>query len=164
MNAEITSTANAYLTFRMGDETFATQVSKVREILELSSITKVPNAPTYMRGIVNLRGQVLPVVDTRIKFGLEPTEDTPKSRIIVLEIESQNKLVQIGALVDTARNVIEFGEESILPPPSIDDFKNAEFIEGVIESGGDFIMLIKVEKVFSKEEVNEISKHQENGS
>ena len=164
MNAEITSVANAYLTFKMGEETFATQVSRVREILELSSITKVPNAPDYMRGIVNLRGQVLPVVDTRIKFGLESTEDTPKSRIIVLEVESQNKVVQLGALVDTARDVVEFAEDTIMPPPSMDDFKKAEFIEGVVEMDGDFVMLIKVDKVFSKEEVKAIARHQENDS
>lgn len=162
MDTEITSVANAYLTFKMGEETFATQVNRVKEILELSTITKVPNAPRYMRGIVNLRGQVLPVVDTRIKFGLEPIEDTSKSRIIVLEVESQNKLVQLGALVDTARDVVEFSEDKIMPPPSMDDFKKAEFIEGVVEANNNFIMLIKVDKVFSKNEVNEMARHQEN--
>lgn len=162
MNEEITSVANAYLTFKMGDESFATPVSKVKEILELSSITKVPNAPDYMRGIVNLRGQVLPVVDTRIKFGLNATEDNPKTRIIVMEISSHNKTVNLGALVDTARDVVEISEEQIMPPPSMDDFKKAEFIEGVVEMDGEFVMLIRVDRVFSKEEVQDIALHQEN--
>jgi len=164
MNEEITSVANAYLTFRMGDESFATPVSKVKEILELDTITKVPNAPDYMRGIVNLRGQVLPVIDTRIKFGLEPAEDTAKSRIIVMEVMTEQKIVDLGALVDTARDVVEISEDQILPPPSMDDFKKAEFIEGVIEMDGEFVMLIKVDKVFSKEEVRQISSHQEQGA
>lgn len=162
MNEEITSVANAYLTFKMGDESFATPVSKVKEILELSSITKVPNAPDYMRGIVNLRGQVLPVVDTRIKFGLDAIEDNPKTRIIVMEVSSYNKTVNLGALVDTARDVIEISEDQIMPPPSMDDFKKAEFIDGVVEMDGEFVMLIKVDKVFSKEEVLDMATHQEN--
>jgi purine-binding chemotaxis protein CheW len=162
MSEEITSVANAYLTFRMGDETFATPVSKVREILEFSRITRVPNAPAYMKGIVNLRGQVLPVIDTRLKFGLSPIETSPKTRIIVLELQSGDKLLQFGALVDTARDVVEIAEEQIMPPPSLDDFKKAEFIAGVVESDEDFIMLIKVDKVFSREEVDVISGHQKN--
>ncbi|MFP4091237.1 MAG: chemotaxis protein CheW [Cyclobacteriaceae bacterium] len=161
---EITSVANAYLTFKMGDESFATPVSKVREILEFGKVTRVPNAPPYLRGIVNLRGQVLPVVDTRMKFGLPSVEETPRTRIIVLELKTNDKLLQFGALVDTARDVVEISEERIMPPPSMDDFRKAEFIEGVVETEGEFVMLIKVDKVFSREEVNTLTQHQENDS
>jgi purine-binding chemotaxis protein CheW len=166
MSTEIVSVSKAYLTFSLGDETFVAPVVRVREILELSKITKVPNAPDYMRGIVNLRGSVLPVVDTRLKFGLPPVADTPKSRIIVLEIKTKEreKSVFIGALVDAARDVIELSEEQILPPPSMDDYQKAEFIEGIVEDKGEFIMLIKVDKVFSKKEVAEMLQQQNNDS
>src|SRR5688500_10373348 len=98
-----TQTMQSYITFRLAEELFATNVSKVLEILEIPKITKVPRSPVFMRGVVNLRGSVLPVIDTRTKFGLSETEDTVNSCIMVLEINMQDQTITIGAVVDAVQ-------------------------------------------------------------
>src|SRR5258705_6520490 len=100
-------TLNSFLSFRLGDELFAANVSKVLEILEIPKITKVPRSPAFMRGVVNLRGNVLPVIDTRIKFGLPTIDDTINSCILVLSIELEGKEIVLGAIVDEVKEVTE---------------------------------------------------------
>ena len=102
-------TLNSYLSFKLGDEIFASNVSKVLNILEMMKITKVPKAPTYMKGVINLRGTVLPVVDTRLKFGMLPIELTTNTCILVLDVKVDEESVHIGAIVDSVQEVLEFG-------------------------------------------------------
>jgi purine-binding chemotaxis protein CheW len=147
------ATTNSYLTFRLHDEVFAANVSKVLEILELTRITKVPKAPGYMRGVINLRGIVLPVIDTRIKFGMPLSSDTVNTCIVVLNICIDQEDLKVGALVDAVQEVLEFTPESISPAPSIGSKYRSEFIQGMGKVNDDFIMILDVDQVFSLDEL-----------
>jgi purine-binding chemotaxis protein CheW len=145
---------NSYLTFKLGDETFATNVSKVLNILEMTKITKVPKAPPYMKGVINLRGAVLPLIDTRIKFEMSPTEFTPNTCILVLDININNESVHVGALVDSVQEVVELDDTSIMPPPNIGTRYKSEFIEGVAKIGDEFVMILDMDLIFSTDEIS----------
>jgi len=148
------SLLSSYLSFKLGDEIFAANVSKVLNILELTKITKVPQAPVYMKGVINLRGTVLPLVDTRIKFGLTPTEFTANTCILVLDIQIDTDSLQVGALVDAVQEVLEIEPEQILPPPNIGNKYHSEFISGMYKASDEqFIMVLDMDKVFSAEEL-----------
>jgi purine-binding chemotaxis protein CheW len=153
MNNEDAKTINSYLTFTLGDETFAANVSKVLNILELTKITKVPKAPSYMKGVINLRGSVLPLIDTRIKFDMEATEYTSNTCILVLEIDLKGEPVQVGALVDSVQEVLELEESQIQPPPSIGVTYRTEFMEGMVKVDEEFIMILNMDLIFSSEEL-----------
>jgi purine-binding chemotaxis protein CheW len=153
MNEEIKVTINSYLTFMLGEELFASNVNKILNILEMVKITKVPRAPEYMKGVINLRGTVLPVIDTRIKFNLPPIEYTKNTCILVLTVDIDGELINVGALVDSVQEVVEVDDNNILPPPSIGAKYKSKFIEGMIKRDDQFIMLLNLDKVFSSEEV-----------
>lgn len=148
---------SSYLSFKLGDEIFAANVSKVLNILELTKITKVPQAPVYMKGVINLRGTVLPLVDTRIKFGLTPTEFTANTCILVLDIQIDTDSLQVGALVDAVQEVLEIEPEQILPPPNIGNKYHSEFISGMYKASDEqFIMVLDMDKVFSTDELLQV--------
>ncbi|MCK5823178.1 MAG: purine-binding chemotaxis protein CheW [Bacteroidales bacterium] len=144
---------NSYLVFQIGNELFSTNVGKVLEIQELVKITKVPKTPDYIIGVINLRGGVLPVIDSRIKFGMQPTEFTVNTCIIVMETNIDNNTVQVGSLVDSVHSVIEVEKEDILPPPGIGSKFQSEFINGMIKIDDKFIILLNIDKVFSSTEL-----------
>lgn len=148
---------DSYLSFKLGHESFAVKVSKVIEILEVPHITKIPKSPFFMRGVINLRGMVLPVVDTRLKLGLESKEDTVNTCIIVFNIMIEESEVMVGALVDAVQEVFELVDDNLLPPPSIGGKYRTEFIRGMAKREENFIMILEVDKVFTDEEINIIS-------
>src|SRR4051812_29350448 len=131
MSTETNHKTESFLTFKLEEETFAVPVSKVLEIQEIRQITKVPQTPPYMRGVLNLRGSVLPVIDTRIKFGMSRTIDSIDTCIVVLNIEMDNDTLVIGALVDAVQEVIDISENQIGPPPGIGNKVKSEFIQGM---------------------------------
>ena len=145
-----------YLTFKLGEELFALDVSKVREILEYSSITKVPQTPEFMRGIINLRGSVVSVVDLRLKLGMTCTERTINTCIIVVEVTLEGEPTILGALADSVQEVFELDPSQIEPPPKIGTGLNIAFIEGVGKHQDDFILILDIDKVFSVEELTTI--------
>ncbi len=147
---------NSYLSFNLGEGTFAANVSKVLNILEMTEITKVPRAPEYMKGVINLRGSVLPVVDTRIKFNMSPTEYTSNTCILVMEVDVEGERVQVGGLVDEVQAVLEIEKEDILPPPNIGSKYRSEFISGMAKIDEKFIMLLNMDSVFSSDDVASI--------
>lgn len=153
------SKINSYLTFKLGEETFAANVAKVLNILEMTQITKVPKAPNYMKGVINLRGVVLPLIDTRIKFEMPETEFTNNTCILVLEIDLNGEIVQVGALVDSVQEVLEFDDADILPPPSIGTKYKTEFIDGVVKADDNFIMLLNMDLIFSTDELSIIKEN-----
>jgi purine-binding chemotaxis protein CheW len=153
MSVENKHSIMTYLSFRLGEEVFAINVSKVINILEMKHITKVPKAPDYMKGVINLRGTVLPVVDLRVKFGLPEKEVTVDSSIIVLSLELDGEQILLGALVDAVREVLEFKDEEISPSPSIGTKYNSGFIEGMWRVEENFIMILAIDRVFSTEEI-----------
>ena len=142
-----------YMTFKLGNELFAINVAQVREVLEVSRITRVPTAPAYMRGVVNVRGQATPVVDLRLKFGLPPSPDTVHTRIIVMELELDGEATVLGGLADSVHEVIELEPSHIDPPPRIAMRWRTDFIQGMGKRGDDFIMILDVNAVFSSEEL-----------
>lgn len=163
MNNETTTKINSYLSFNLGEEQFAAHVGKVLNILEMTKITEVPKAPEYMKGVINLRGTVLPVVDTRIKFGMTPTEYTTNTCIVVMEVDMEGDIVQVGALVDSVQAVLEIEESQIQPPPSIGSKYKSEFIYGMAKLDDRFIMLLDMEKVFSSDEIIQVKEKTKEG-
>ncbi|MEA2106494.1 MAG: chemotaxis protein CheW [Bacteroidota bacterium] len=153
MEKEELTKINSYLSFKLGDEEFAAHVGKVLNILEMTKITEVPKSPEYMKGVINLRGTVLPVIDTRIKFGMSPIEYTNNTCIVVMEVELDHDIVQVGALVDSVQAVREIDDSQIQPPPSIGSKFKSEFIYGMFKVDEKFIMLLDMEKVFSSDEI-----------
>ena len=156
MNNENLSKINSFLSFKLGEEEFAAHVGKVLNILEMTKITEVPRAPEYMKGVINLRGTVLPVIDTRIKFGMPPTEYTTNTCIIVLDVDMDGESIHVGALVDSVQAVLEFDQSHIMPAPSIGSRYRSEFIEGVVNVDDKFIMLLNMDAVFSSDELTKM--------
>lgn len=145
---------NQFLTFILGNEIFALDIGTVREVLELTSVTKIPRTPGFMRGVINLRGHAVPVVDMRQKLGMKQGEDTVDTCVIVVEIEFENELTIMGALVDSVREVFEMTPESIEPAPKMGAAVNAEYIKGMGRQNDQFIIIVDISKVFSEEELS----------
>ncbi len=153
MSKELMATTESYLSFRLGKEAFAVSVSKVLEILEVPQITKVPQCPEYMRGVINLRGNVLPVIDTRIKFGMPATEDTISTCITVLQVEVDGESLTVGALVDAVQEVLEIAETQIQAPPTLGSRYKSNLISGMVKFNEQFIMLLNIDEVFNSNEL-----------
>src|SRR6185437_476466 len=153
----MTIETSQYITFKLGDELFAIDVARVREVLEVSTITKVPTAPACMRGVVNVRGQATPVVDLRLRFGLPQATDTVHTRIIVMELELDGEATVLGGIADSVHEVIELEPGSINPPPRIAMRWRTDFIQGMGKRGDDFIIILDVNAVFSSEELAVVS-------
>ena len=142
-------TITSYLTFKLGSELFAIDVARVREVLDLSEITQVPTAPAYMRGVVNVRGSAVPVVDLRRKFGLPPAADTVNTRIVVLELEVDGQLVVVGGLADSVHEVLELERAQIHEPPRVAMRWRADMIEGLGKKADQFIIVLDIARVFA---------------
>ncbi|HEY8936737.1 MAG TPA: chemotaxis protein CheW [Cyclobacteriaceae bacterium] len=151
------STSSAYLTFMLGDEKFAIPVSSVQEIVELDYVTKVPQTPDYMLGIINLRGKILPLLDTRLKLGLPSTERTKKNRILILDIQETAKATQVGAIVDVAREVVEIDSRQIQKSEDFEHYKDTTPITGIVNNQGDITMIMDIARVFSVNDLDKIS-------
>jgi purine-binding chemotaxis protein CheW len=142
-----------YLTFKLGNEVFATDVAKVREVLDLTAITAIPRTPPFMRGVINLRGSVVPVVDLRLCFDMTKTESTRNTCIVVVEVLLDNEATVIGALADSVEEVIDLEPEQIQPAPRIGTQIRTDFIKGMGKRDTQFIMILDIDKVFSAEEL-----------
>src|SRR5512136_1018212 len=138
-----------YLTFTLGDEVFALDIGKVREVLDFTMVTKVPQTPDFMRGVINLRGNVVPVVDMRLKFGLSMTERTVNTCVIITEIDVDGESTVVGAMADSVQEVLDLEPEQIEPPPRIGAKLNTDFIRGMGKHNDQFIMILNIDKVFS---------------
>ncbi len=145
--------------FKIDRETFGVNVSKVVEILEVPHITKIPKAPAYIRGVINLRGTVLPVVDTRIKFGLAPVNDTASTCIIVLSIDCGAENTTVGVLVDEVKAVLEINESTLAAVPKIGGKYDSEYLKGFTSQGDDFVMMLNIDKVFASKDIVNLKDH-----
>jgi len=145
--------ATQYLTFKLEEEIFALDVAKVREILDFTDITKVPQTPDFMRGVINLRGSVVPVVDMRLKFGMSRTEKTVNTCIVVVEVTTEGETTVLGALADSVQEVIELEPAQIEPAPRIGTKLRTDFIRGMGKHDGRFVMILDIDKVFSSDEI-----------
>ncbi|WP_404425694.1 chemotaxis protein CheW [Nibricoccus sp. IMCC34717] len=151
-STKITETAR-YLTFRLGEEIFALNVFKAREVLDVTQITRVPTAPHYMRGVVNVRGNAIPVVDLRTKFGLPSVPDTLATRIIVMELSLDGESVVVGGLADAVHEVMELEPGDINEPPALGMRWRTDLILGLGRRGDRFVIILDIERVFSVEEL-----------
>lgn len=145
-----------YLTFKLEGEIFALDVGKVREILDYTNITKVPQTPEFMKGVINLRGSVVPVVDMRLKFGIAPQEKTVDTCIIVVEISIDNETTILGALVDSVQEVFELEPSHIEPAPRIGTKLRTDFILGMGKRDDLFVIILDIDKVFSAEDLDTV--------
>jgi purine-binding chemotaxis protein CheW len=149
---------NQYLTFTLDDEVFGLAIDKVREVLDFTTVTRVPQTPPYMRGVINLRGSVVPVIDLNLKFGMNKTEKTVNTCIIIAEIEMDGEVTVLGALADSVQEVVELEPEQIEPAPKIGTKLNTAFIKGMGKKDDVFIILLDIDKVFSLEELAVVQK------
>jgi len=152
---EITDTRQ-YLTFKLADEVFAIEVSKVREVLDFTTITKIPRTPDFMTGVINLRGNVVPVVDLRLCFEMSKTEKTVNTCIVVMEMLIEGESTVIGALADSVEEVIDLEPEQIQPAPRMGTQIRTEFIKGMGRRDAQFIMILDIDRVFSVEELSAV--------
>ena len=143
-----------YLTFKLAEEVYALDISKVREVLDFTTVTKVPRTPDFMRGVINLRGSVVPVVDLRLKFGMSATERTVNTCVIITEVTVDGDTTILGALADSVQEVIDLEPGHISPAPKIGTKLRTEFIKGMGKRDDRFIILLDVDKVFSADELS----------
>jgi purine-binding chemotaxis protein CheW len=137
-----------WVTFHLENETYGINVMQVQEVLRYTEIAPVPGAPSYVLGIINLRGSVLTVIDTRARFELNPTENTENTRIVVIESEKQ----VVGILVDSVAEVVYLKESEIDDTPSVGNEDNAKFIQGVSNRDGKLLILVDLEQLLSDDE------------
>jgi purine-binding chemotaxis protein CheW len=142
-----------YLTFRLGDEVFALDITKVREVLDFTTVTRVPRTPEFMRGVINLRGSVVPVVDLRLKFGMSRTENTVNTCIIIVEVMVDGDTTVLGALADSVQEVIDLGPENIEPAPRIGTKLRTEFITGMGKQNDRFVIILDIDRVFPADDI-----------
>lgn len=153
MAMESVTQTTQYLSFMLGEEVFALDITKVREVLDFTTITKVPQTPDFMRGVINLRGSVVPVVDMRLKFGMNATEKTVNTCIIIVEVTLEEESIVIGALADSVREVFDLEDDQVEPAPKIGTQLNTEFLKGMGKKNEEFILILDIDKVFSSEEL-----------
>jgi purine-binding chemotaxis protein CheW len=143
----------SYLTFKLAHETFAIPVSKVIKILEMQKVTEFPGAPSFMKGVINLRGDVLPIIDAREKFGMKAGEYDSRTCILVLEAKSESDQMHIGAIVDCVLDVISYQDDEIKMAPTPGSHYPSEVVNGVMKKDEDFIMILNVDHIFSTDEI-----------
>lgn len=141
-----------WVTFRLDDETYGINVMQVQEVLRYSEIAPVPGAPSYVLGIINLRGNVVTVIDTRQRFGLASTEVTDNTRIVIIEADKQ----VVGILVDSVAEVVYLRESEIETAPNVGNDEAARFIQGVCNKNGELLILVALEKMMTEQEWAEL--------
>lgn len=145
-----------YLTFKLDKEVFAIDIAKVREVLEYTDLTKVPRMPDYVRGVINLRGSVVPVIDLKLKFGMDMIEKTVNTCMIITDVSIGDESVVLGAMVDSVQEVMDIEPENIEPAPHIGTHIRTEFIKGMGKHNNNFIIILNTDKIFSEDELTAI--------
>ncbi|EGJ50850.1 chemotaxis protein CheW [Desulfocurvibacter africanus] len=156
MREQTTTQTCQYLTFTLGSEIFALDIDAVREVLELRPVTRIPRMPDHMCGVINLRGQGVPVIDLRRKFGLECAEATVDTCIIIVETKGSDGQDNMGVLVDSVREVLEIPSDSIMPAPKMGAVVDADFIEGIGRQDESFMIILRAERIVSDEIVEQV--------
>ena len=154
--------AGKYLTCQLGDEAYALEILRVQEIIGMMTVTRVPGTPEFVRGVINLRGKVIPVIDLRLKFGLERQTDTEKTCIIVAQVVRAAQEVTMGIIVDEVLEVLDVAADQIEPPPSFGSVVDTDFILGMGKIGRKVVMLLDVDRVLSSGEFASIDQASQN--
>lgn len=146
-----------FLSFKLDEELFALDIGKVREALELTSISYVPQTPRYLRGVCNLRGSVVPVLDMRVKFGMAMSETTLHACIIIVEVELDAEQVVTGAMADALQELLDLEPGQIEPAPRIGTKMNSDFIKGMGKLNDQAIIILDIDRVFSTDDLTTLS-------
>jgi purine-binding chemotaxis protein CheW len=141
------------LTFTLDEELFAVEINKVREVLEFKGATKVPRVPDFMRGVINLRGNVVPVVDLKMKFGIGRTEQSVSACVIIAEVSVDGEQVILGALADAVQEVFDLESQYIEPPPKIGTRLDTAFIQGMGKRNDQFVIILDFDSIFTADEI-----------
>lgn len=147
--AELDHLSGQYLSYKLDDEVFALEISKVREVLEFGGVTKVPRTPDFMRGVINLRGSVVPVIDLKLKFGAPETVAGVDTCVVIVEVRVDGKPIVLGLLADSVQEVFEQDAAEIEPAPRIGTWVRTNFIKGMAKREEDFLILLDIDKVFA---------------
>lgn len=142
-----------YLTFTLGGEMFAVAILNVKEIIEYGTVTEIPMMPGFIRGVINLRGAVVPVIDLSCRFGGKTTEVARRTCIVIVELNEGDIKQDIGVMVDAVSEVLEIAQAEIEPPPSFGAKIRTDFISGMGKVNGKFVILLDVARVLSVEEI-----------
>lgn len=156
--------SNQYLSFKLSDEIFAFDISRVREVLEFNKVTRVPRTPAFMKGVINLRGRVVPVIDMKQKFGMGITEKTIDTCIIIVEIMIDDEITVLGTMADAVQEVMELEPHHIEPAPRIGTRLNTAFIKGMGKKDDEFIIILDIDRVFSLAELAAVKEIREPGN
>lgn len=149
--------AGKYLTFKLGHEEYGLEILKVQEIIKMMDITTVPRTPEFIKGVINLRGKVIPVVDLRLKFGMDEKEATDMTCVIVVQVAKADSIVTMGIIVDQVSEVLDIVAEEIEPAPAMGAATDTEFILGMAKSRGTVKILLDIDKVLSTSDMEAIS-------
>ncbi|WP_246317770.1 chemotaxis protein CheW [Desulfoluna butyratoxydans] len=154
MTIEGITETGRFLAFMLHGEVYALDIMQVREVLDYTEITTVPRMPDFMRGVINLRGGVVPVVDLRLKFGMPATEKGVNTCIVIMETDIDGERALIGALADSVREVLDLEPDQIEPAPRIGTRLKTEFIKGMGKKNDEFIIILDIDRVFSADELS----------
>ncbi len=149
--------AGKYLTFRLGAESYGIEILKVQEIIGIMAITRVPRTPDFIRGVINLRGKVIPVIDLRLKFGMTGVSDTGRTCVIVVRIYQNDSPVTTGLIVDEVSEVLDIRPDQIDDSPSFGENVNTDYILGMGKCGAKVVMLLDIDWVLSREEISVVA-------
>lgn len=153
-----------FLTFILDDEAYGVEILRVQEIKGWTPVTRIPNTPEYMRGVLNLRGTIVPIVDMRMRFDLATAEYTPITVVIVLSVKGDTGERVIGLVVDSVSDVIDVAAQDVKATPDFGTSLNTKFINGIAASNDNMVMLLDVDKLLSVDELSVLSKMSESGA
>ncbi len=145
-----------YLTFTLAEETYAIEIVKVREVIDYVQVTRVPRMPTYLRGVINLRGSVVPVLDLRLILGMPSIEKTVDTCVIIAEVQVDGESLHLGMLADSVQEVIDVNPSQIGPPPKLGSMLDTTFIRGMGKRDEGFFIILNVDQVLSVDEAAHI--------
>jgi len=157
MSQPAASSIAQYLSFFIAGEEYAVGILQVREIIEHDTVTRVPGAPGWIRGVTNLRGSVLPVIDLAMKFGLPPSTINPRSCIVVVEVAFQGEKLVMGMLADAVGQVLDLGPGDVEPPPAFGTPVHADYLAGMGKAGRKFILLLDIDRLLNSQELRAAS-------
>jgi purine-binding chemotaxis protein CheW len=157
MTTETIGNTTQYLSFQLADELFSLNIGKVREVIEFTSVTKIPQTPAFMRGVINLRGGVVPVVDLKEKFMMGKTEKTINTCVIVTEVAIGEEPVILGIMADAVDEVFDLASEQVEPAPKIGTHLNTEFLLGMGKKDNEFILLLDIDRIFTLDELSQVT-------
>ncbi len=152
MSASEAAERNQYLSFSLGGNDYAVGILQVKEILQYETVTPVPSVPRSIRGVINLRGSVVPVIDLAVKFGLSPTPVTRRTCIVLVEAALEGERTVLGIIADAVREVLELGAQDVEPPPSFGTQVRVEYLVGMGKAGKGFVLLLDLDRVLSARE------------